>query len=360
MYTCNGVGTCPCLYIGPDSTATAGDHVNPPAVNWLNPDISITPQDPNQEYGLQVGTTYNIVVTVRNHGALASPASTTVQLYWSDPSAGFVIPNPPLDAAQKIGEQQGSVPASGSTDGFQTFPFQWTPDGTALGTNSGHVCLLARVAYQGAAAPCGTPNERYDSTAPYADRMSAIHNVQLTPMMMMRRRHIMEFAFALPNPERIELQTRLVVTPLHPERDHHRLVNLLGIYRVQDYLKGGGAFREPAEVGVALGKERLIARPQALGGHAFHPGCPPRNRLNHTGVLLPELAQALRDHAEKFDRERLIDLVPNETRQGILRVVSEGNPGEIHAVDIRHETIGEQPRLIGGLTVLYRTVDNHF
>ncbi len=347
------------LYLGPDH-----DH-SPPNPFWTNPAIVMA------STVFHAGDKPTLQVVTRNHGDAPAP-NTEVELFWADPSTGFLaLPE------RRIGLSSGLVdPRSGTSgiDGSLTLNFGW---GTAPGedgvppeaasTNGGHVCLLAR-------AKCTALDEHYDEAHPTSDPLTAIHNVHVHAAGLMgsaagnagaggkgeRERF---FAFAATNIFGEAVGTRLEAVPLDPTKDREKLEHLLAIPTVHEIASRRGKFRAPAEVQLTLGKETVVPperllksrrSPEAALGKAAA-----SYRLGHTGVLGSALAKAL-TAAPATCNEITLDLLPFEIRQGLLSVVPGGEDGDISVVEIHHVTTEKQPRLIGGLTVVYQTARNMF
>jgi hypothetical protein len=213
----------------------------------------------------------------------------------------------------------------------------------------GHFCLRGTVWSDSMSLyPGGNPPE---------DPMSAIHNIQVVPALPSPSPSPMYFAFAATNPIKKALATRVIATPLDPDRHARQLEALLMKGSLHRVLVRGTRFRAPAETSLVLGVERFVPRV-----HRLVEPCKIKVRggqvptLGHTGVLSAELAQWL--HADRQKREHQcdldVDLLPFESRQAIVRITPEGRNGEIYAVEIRHETKEKKPQVLGGLIVIYR------
>jgi hypothetical protein len=126
---------------------------------------------------LKVGVTEILTVTVYNHGTDDSP-TVQLQVLWGDPSDGCVGNLHPIDSRGLLGVP-GATDAQ--TPGSTGVNIGWTPDATALATNGGHVCLLARVYDTTAPTRAGCVQQNNNSVTPETDPLSAVFELQILP-----------------------------------------------------------------------------------------------------------------------------------------------------------------------------------
>jgi hypothetical protein len=338
------------LYLG-DTNARA---TTPPSPFYTNPSI----QSPT--YVFTQGTAYPINVVLQNHDTAAGCTGALVNLYWSDPATSFMIvganqipatgtPVLPIAAATTI------PPADGST----TFPFSWTPDPTAAGTNGGHVCLAAIASCTTtdciAPPPCG-PGQAATTGSPQV----AIHNVHVNPPPPPPPsprpggpRRPPPFFFGAANGGKLAGLTRVVARAYNPDNEEDRLkiLHLAGLPAVQQAYGRCMKFGVPAEVLLALGAESVVV-PALRGGSTV--------RLGFTGPVEAEFAEELvkRSWAKAAGHHastKEVELVPRQVQQTAVQVVPKEDDGRIYAVEISHELVikGAAPVVLGGLTVLF-------
>jgi len=317
------------LYFGPDNSADWASHAPDYANAGINP----------ASYEILQNTPVNIDVKVQNHGGDDAPG-TSVELYYMIPTTGF-----PVSSATLIQAWSVLVPAS------TTFPAADGSWGTSLSYSFptlGHFCLRGRIFNDNLGL--------YPSGDPPTDPMSAIHNIQIVTTLSPRIQR-MYFAFAATNPLKHAVATRLVATPLDPDKHAETLQRLLEIPAVYRVAERGTKFKLPAELNLGLGVERFI--PKLDGSHlrdnvgcvAAHPAT-----FGNVGSLCSPVAQALlSSRTEHKDIHTLdVDLLPLESRQTIVELVAAEGDGILHAVEIHHETKEGKPRNLGGLIILYR------
>jgi|GEM_PF-2005488 len=374
---CNG------LYLG------AREAEPRPSPFWTNPAIKPIASQPDADDlpglidELDPNFTQTIKVTVKNQATY--DIASTLDLYWSDPTTGFIA-----DPTRLIETQYPIVPARDTlagVDGSFAALFSWLPSTTsAPSTNGGHVCLLARTSHNSVAAPGGSCGGGYpDDSAPSTDFRSAIHNIVLVAGgWHMKRLH---FAFAATNPLPKAVGTKLLVRPLIPERDTRELERLLEPTRNYTFASLGNRFGVPGALGLALGHERALARPvralvskrsektcsRCIDRCGTCPSCtghcekllPKREneplqqrlqmrvpRLGFSGVLSDEFAERLGGQ-DKPAESLSVDQLPFEIRQSIV-TLEPGGDADLYAFEVIHETTEAKPRLLGGLTFMFR------
>jgi hypothetical protein len=327
---------------------------------YFNPDI-----DPGTTGTLQAGGTYTTTVTVRNSGQTATPA--TISLYVCPPGTNVTFAGAAVLAANIV--TVGDVPAcSGAVDGTDNgagvlapisgsgyFSVSWSP-GAYFSSNPGntvHVCLFAQVRFDGFS---GCPAVGYPASTDPSLRGNAQHNIDIADvnfMLLRRRNHRFHFGFGVVNPLREPLEGELVVQAIDPESRA-----LAGMKKVRSIarLLQHGRLRAPRAAQLAFGRERIVAphvtaedlrrRLECRQSHALF-------QLGHTGELEPEVFERLSASAGK--PKHAVSLVPGETQQALLELQApeDARPGDIFAVDIRHETDRHGARqVVGGLIVL--------
>ena len=344
--------TCPQIYLGTGRTGT------PPLPPLYSNDAIGVSGSP-----LLVGTPQVIGLTVQNHGTQAAPA-TTLELYWSDPTTGFQA-----QPARMIGsfgfDSIDPASLSPAMDGLASTNIGWTPDTVALGTNGGHVCLLALVYNTVAPSGAGCMQQLNDSASPATDPLSAIHNVQIVSTSpappgpkppFPRRRWPMWFAFAATNTLRVE-DTKLHVRALDPVHDRQKLESLVAQPSIDAALRAQHLkFALPNGVEFVEGRERVVA---PIGKVTEHQCIP---RISRLGALTPALAER---HA--LPGARLIEaargpvdvkLLPGEQRQMLVRVDPSDHEHVVYAIEVDHTSAEGHP--IGGLTMLFIPPHDYF
>jgi hypothetical protein len=330
---------------------------------WTNPAIKpiasqLDSDDiPGVADTLDPNFTQTIKVTVSNQAGYVIPG--ILDLYWSDPTTGFLA-----DPTRLIETQYPVLAAAdvlGGIDATSASIFNWEPWTTdAPSTNGGHVCLLARISHNPAPTPgggdCGGGFP--DDASPSTDFRSAIHNIILASGGWHMKK--LSFAFAATNPLPKAVGTKLTVKPLLPERNPRELDRLLAPAQNYAFAARGNRFGVPGHIGVAIGQERALARPIRLmsGGAAAE-----KSRLRHplwrvprlgfTGVLSQEIEDILRVPECKHAEHQRLDLHGFEIRQAIV-TLEPGEGADLFAFEVIHETTEPKPQLLGGLTFIYR------
>jgi hypothetical protein len=317
------------LYFGPDTSAYWATHAADYANAGINP----------ASYEILQNTPVNIDVKVQNHGGDDAPG-TSVELYYMIPTTGFPVVSATLIQAWSV-----LVPAATS------FPVADGAWGTSISYSFptlGHFCLRGRTFNDGLGL--------YPSGDPPTDPMSAIHNIQIVTTLSHKSRR-MFFAFAATNPLKQAVATRLVATPIDPEKHTEALKRILEIPAVYRVAEGGTKFKLPAEVNISLGIERFIPK---LGGNVIRAGAECMRAqpatFGNVGTLRSSVARALLNtRTEQTDKHVIdVDLLPLESRQTIVELVAGEGDGTLHAVEIHHETKEDKPRNLGGLVIIYR------
>lgn len=340
--------TCSSLYLG---TGRFGTPPLPP--DYANSAILFS------SYSLTVNVPVFGTLTTNNHGTDDSPSS-LIELFWSDPTTGFQalssrlitsVPSAIVPGATLLG-------GGGQQDGEFAQNFAWTPDNTVLGTNGGHVCLLARVS-NNVAPPSPCTQQSYNSSSPATDPPSAIHNVQIVTASGGgggggRR---MAFAFAATNTLRDLDDTKLDVRVLDPVKDRHKLEHLVAQPVIDRTLaRRGLKFAVPKEVHLVEGRERVIVDPRSRQAHV---GCVAR--IGKLGPVDPAVAAHLTaPGAKPLPIKGPVDLrlVHGESRQMILSVDSNGGEAEAYGVEVGH--LGADGRNIGGLLFVFVSPHHYF
>ncbi len=153
---------CPNLYFG------TGRYKKPQPAELANDSVgAVSP--------LKVGEARLFSVTIYNHGNEPSPA-VSVEVFWGDASDGCTKNLHALNTTNfTFVTSASTLPPA---DGSQAFNFGWAPDATALATNGGKVCLVAR-ASELSAPDSGCAEQTYDGASPTTDPMSAVYVVQI-------------------------------------------------------------------------------------------------------------------------------------------------------------------------------------
>jgi hypothetical protein len=346
--------TCPDIYIGNSRTEA------PPSPFWINPAI-----DPPSTT-MTEGDSVTIAVTVRNHGTEDSP-DTKLQLYWSDPTTGFMAVSSRLIGAFDFTTIPAAItfPAS---DGEDSHSFPWTVTGSTV--NGGHVCLLARLRNNSAPSNGACTQEIYGSD-PTTDKLQGIRNIHVDAAAKFRADpdepggggdgKFMQFAFAATNILPDTEDTRLTVRVLDPKQDRGALEALVSD-RLVDYSLRNRClkFAVPNALHVAAGRERIIVpRFRSLGRAAALAEAAPR--LSRTGPLsLRRFKHLLAPGEKPVEAKKPIDLklLPGEMRQTIVQIERSGKDNVVYAVEVRHESTKGKP--IGGLTILFVPPHDYF
>jgi hypothetical protein len=343
--------TCPEIYLG------TGRAVGPLPGLYTNDAIGVSGAP------LPTGTTTIIPVTGSNAGTDDSPA-TQMELYWSDPTTGFQALLSRRIGSVNLPGIPGSTGSPGG-DGTASNNFGWTPDATALGTNGGHVCLLAILF--NTVAPGGVcVQQTNNSVSPATDPLSAIHNVQLIappppPPPPPKgaphpRRWPMWFAFAATNTLRFE-DTKLHVRALDPAHDRVKLEALVAQQHLNAALSSRRLkFALPNGVQFVEGRERVIGPVGKLDVQQCAP------RISRLGALTPELAQRHvlpgAHFLEAAHGPVDLKLLPGEQRQTLVRVEPCDRENVVYAIEIDHVSADGYP--IGGLTLLFVPPHDYF
>jgi len=325
------------LYFGPDNS----NYYLPHVADYANPGI-----EPDT-YEIEQNANVNIHVKVQNHGD-ADAANTTVELYYMIPTTGF-----PLSSATLIKHWPDSVVTNVIVPARTDLPPEdgsWTATVTTSFPNLGHFCLRGNMFNDSASL--------YPSGDPPTDPMSAIHNIQIVapaaPAPLPKKLY---FAFAATNPLKRAVSTRLVATPLDPEKHGENLQRILQIPAVYRAAERGTRFKAIEQLNLNLGIERFV--PKFTGAPSRDAGkrmvCQPAT-FGHVGTLRSAVAKELiASRTEKQDVHSVdVDLLPFESRQTIIEVLPTAGDGTLHAVEIRHETKEDKPHHLGGLVIIYR------
>jgi len=319
---------CPNIYLGNSIESAPSDPY------WGNPAI-VPPATVTEANGI------TIPVTVRNHGD-AAPA-TSLELYWSDPTTGFIaLPSRRIGTSFTF----ASIPAATAVppaDGSATHAFAWVPPAEAATLNGGHVCLLARARME---APPGARcmQQSYTNT-PQTDPRSAIRNIHV--VQGMRRK---AFAFAATNLPRQENESLLFIRPRDPKVDRRRLEALAEDPLVHELLAHRQVrFVAPAAVRVGHGREQLQIPYEALEKELRVP------TFTRLGPMDEQAAAQLLEPGGKLI-ECLAEpvplaLKPLERRLMTLHVEMRDVDHAAYVVDVEHR--GADGAAIGGLTVIF-------
>jgi hypothetical protein len=348
--------TCSQIYLGP------GRFAAPLAAEYWNSAIAMTSYDLPE-----TAATVSVAVTASNHGSDDSP-STTIELYWSDPTTGFMAV-----ASRRINGFSHVIPGAtigpGGGDGTYTQNFFWSVDSTVWSVNGGHVCLLARMANDTApAAPC--TQQFYDSSSPATDPLSAIHNVQFhVPPPPPGpppggggggpgpgQREWMAFGFAATNILKHTDDTKLEVRVLDPARDREKLQSLVAIKAVDRALACRGLkFGVPKSLHLAAGREGVIV-PRTV-----HEGTQCLPRLGKLGpTTFAQLKHLALPGTKPMEVKGPVDLklLHGEMRQMFAVVEPCERERVVYAVEVSHSAAkGEN---IGGLVILFVPPHDYF
>ncbi len=332
---------------------------------YINPTYWITPHP--AEYGnlaIDVGAggtnfiqgvARTVRVTVRNHGTDDSPNS-RLQLYWADPSTGFTL------MGQIDADKFGTAPGGDgiAIDGEWPENFAFNPDATVVGTNLGHVCLLARV--QNTTSPGGACSVQSYVTPAATDARSAIRNIHVSAPAPSPRPSPppgggpggMHFAFAASNNLAGVEDTRLEVRALDPAQDKERLATLFSDRALFHTLaKRHVKLSIPDGVRIAEGRERIVLpRPSVILRSGEH--CHGYPRIGRLGPLSDRrAAKLLFPNTKLMDAKKPIDLklIPGEMRQMIVHVVPCKGERPFYVIAVDHKTAEGYP--IGGLNLVF-------
>jgi hypothetical protein len=347
------------LYLGAPNSRTS----TPPNPVWENPSII------SSTYTFVENTTYSLTVQLQNHDTVAGCAGAEVDLYWTDPTTGFV-----LQAANLIGATAGSIGTATAippADASSNFAFTWTPGSDAAGTNGGHVCLAAiagcNSADCGEVVPYRTPPNQ---TPDLSNVQVAIHNVQVNmpapgappppsggghghgPPPPAMSPGSGPFFFGATNSGQVAGITRITARAYDPANasDRYNLVQLASLPSVVAAFGPKAKFGVPEQVHLGLGPEALLLRQDGKGG----------GRLGFTGPVSQEFAKDLvrgrwNKGAGRKGSTQEIDLLPYQVQQVGVSVVPGHEDATLYAVHIAHELLvkGKKPLYIGGLTVIF-------
>lgn len=329
--------TCPNLYIG-DSLGAA-----PPTPFWQNPAI----QPP---VSITEGSPITISVFVRNNGTDDAPA-TLLQLFWSDPTTGFVA----VDPGRKIGEVVFPTILGATTpppeDGVVSRVFAWTPGADAASLNGGHVCLLARAAMQAPPGDARCAQQAY-TAAPSTDARSGIRNIHVIGGAKK-----MAFAFAATNTLLDLEKTKLFIRALDPKKDRKKLEALVADPMVDEALSARQVkLAAPKGVRMAPGRERYrVPLEPRKATRAF----PTFSKL---GPLSEEQLKYMIEPQKKLldvgSKPIELNLLPGERHQTLVQVEPREQHSTAYVVEIDHQ--GADGRPIGGLTLVFISPRDHF
>ncbi len=348
---------CPQIYLG------TGRSASPLPADYGNDSIGVSGAP------LTEGEAILIPVTAYNHGDVSPP--TSVELYWSDPTTGFLAVSTRLIGKTNLPDGVPSASTVPPTEGSIATNFPWAPDSNALGTNGGHVCLLARLNNLAAPSDGTCSQQTYNSASPATDPLSAIHNVQIIappspkPAPPGPRRHWpIWFAFAATNTLRDHEDTKLIVRVLDPARDREKLQGLVASPAIDRALACRNLkFAVPNGVQIAEGRERIITPLPPAQFPVHHGGthtCTPR--ISRLGALTAQLAPHLIAPGTKLIEagHGAIDfkLLPGEQRQTLIQVEPGDHENAVYAVEVAHE--GANGHAIGGLVLLFVPPHNYF
>lgn len=344
------------LYLGaPNSRAST-----PPTPVWENPSI-ISPT-----YTFTQGTAYGLTVQLQNHDINGGCSMAEVDLYWTDPTTGFL-----LNAANLIGSLIGSIglaTAVPPADASSNFGYTWTPDVAASGTNGGHVCLVAVTGCN--SSDCTAANEQIPCRPPNPATLSsplvALHNVQVNPPAPGAPQPpggggnpppamspgSGPFFFGATNAGHVSGMTRITARAYDPADRHDRasLVQLASLPSVVSAFGPRPKFGVPAQVLLALGPESVLVRGDGKGNA----------RLGFTGPVAHDFAHDLvkgkwiRGATHKGTTQE-IELHSRQVQQVGVSVVPKHDDGSLYGVHIAHDLIvkGKKPVQLGGLTVVF-------
>lgn len=347
------------LYLGAPNSRTT-----PPNPIWENPSII------SSTYTFTEGTAYALTVQLQNHDTVAGCSGAEVDLYWTDPTTGFLLQN-----ANLIGAVLGSIGTATNlppADASSNFAFDWTPPAAAAGTNGGHVCLAAVAGCN--SADCGevVPYRTPPNQTPDINNVQvAIHNVQVNPPAPgppppppphgkpgggnpppAMSPGSGPFFFGATNPGKIAGITRVTARAYDPSnrRDQYSLVQLSSLPSVVAAFGPRPKFGLPEQVRLALGPESLLVRGDGKGG----------GRLGFTGPQAEDFAHdivrgrwAKASGAKAAEQE--IDLLGGQVQQAGVSVVPRHQDGSLYAIQIGHDLLvkGKKPINLGGLTVIF-------
>ncbi|MGE0322971.1 MAG: hypothetical protein AB7S68_11745 [Polyangiaceae bacterium] len=356
--------SCPDIYLGPlewDGTSSFSRYANP-AIGVVSTQMT-------------TGENVQITVNAQNRGTDPSP-STYLELYWSDPSTGFLaMPSRLIGDADIVVPGGVEIPPTPHHGAILT-PFYWTVPSSVASVNAGHVCLLARMGNSVAPAPPCTP-QTYDSSSPATDPLSAIKNIHVSAPPPPPpapggggggKKKSMAFAFAATNSLTNTTETQLKIRALHPEQDRDRLLHLVQHLEVDKELRGRKVkFTEPEAVLAVQGRERTIV-PRKYWGHRgrVKPDALPQlpDEAYRLGKLGPMTEEEVKRYtmpgARLVEVEKPIDLDlrPGEMVQTIAMVALADREDVAHVVEVEHVTVKGEP--IGGLTLIFVPPHSYF
>jgi hypothetical protein len=362
---------CPQIYLGPDRFTTPLDP------DYFNIAIQLSDEP------IVVDQAVLITVFVSNHGDQSPP--TSLELYWTDPTTGFIA-NP----WQLIGEVDfPAIPPASvlpPADGVVSVNFSWTPGRDVPDTNGGYICLLARLSNL-TSPGCECTQQMYDSAHPATDPLSAVYNVQIVvtapdpgdsrdsgdlgdPSDPRESRELirspMYFAFAATNTLGLE-ETLLDVRVLDPKQDRAKLAALVARPSIDRTLSRRNLrFGVPNGVQVGEGREGVIVTPSSVYHAAdqkravLRPASVPR--ISRLGVIdpkhVPRLLLPRTRFLEAKDGGIAMNLLKGEQRQTFVRVEPGKNENEVYAVEVSHKGVDGQA--IGGLILLFVPPHRYF
>lgn len=155
------LSSCPNIFLG------AGRYRAPQPLDLANTSIAASST-------LKVGVGEIVAVTMYNHGTDDSPPL-TIELLWGDASDGCTNGLHHIASFGLLG-----VPGTnGTEDGSTAQSFLFTPDASALATNGGHICLVARMSETSAPDRSGCVQQSYSSASPASDPLSGVFEMQI-------------------------------------------------------------------------------------------------------------------------------------------------------------------------------------
>lgn len=355
--------SCPDIYLGPenwDGTSPFSRYANP-AIDLVSTHIT-------------TGETVQIFVNAQNRGTVPSP-TTYVELYWSDPSTGFlVMPSRIIGDADIVVPGAVEVPPDPHHGAMSTPPMYWPVPASVASVNSGHVCLLARMSNTAPpAAPCA--QQTYNSASPATDPLSAIKNIHVSAPPPPApggggggKKKSMAFAFAATNSLTSTTETQLKIRALHPKQDRDRLLQLVQHLELDKELRGRRVkFTEPEAVLAVQGRERTIV-PRKYWGQPGRVKPEATQQLPHEAFRLGKLGPMTEAEVKRYTMPgaRLtevskpidLDLRPGEMVQTIAVVALGDRPEVAHVVEVEHVTAKGEP--IGGLTLVFVPPHDYF
>lgn len=325
------------------------DHSAPPLL-YASPDIIASGAGDTITAGGVPPTTN---VRVHNSG---QAGKATVALYLSSPGTGVL-----LNAAHRLGEVTtlADVPkCEGKLDGtisgakespFDAVSIDWNPLTyfDAAPGKTVHVCLFAQVRFDSPFIGCSATTS-YPATPNPNLAANAQHNIDIVGVKakMLRRNGGMAFGFAAINPFSKPINSRLVARIVTLQDPQYAVLVSRGL--LAKLIKEDFTLQESADIGIALGKERIVVPVRADVSKALR-SVP---RLGHTGEVDGKTFEQLR--TTELAKGQQVDLMPHEMHQAFVRisVPETSTQRQMFAVDIRHEDL--DGKVVGGLVVILR------